>query len=434
MVEVISDVKENSFTFEDPDLDFIKAIKIKGADTVKKCFQCATCSGICNVTPNDNPFPRKQMLLASWGQKKQLLRDPDIWLCHQCSDCTAYCPRGANPGEVINSIRKYVIEYFSFPKIFGKYISDIRYLPIFVAVPGIALAIILMLTGHFKIPEGVIQYQKLFPVSMIEGIFIPITLFASVALGMGVYNYLKQIDLSYNLFKNLFKANFGQSILSLSKDVFLHDKFNKCEVKKNRHSSHLLVFYGFIGLVITTSWATFNYYLLKSHPPYPMLSPFKFFANISAVVIFVGLGLMIINRIINAKDAKTGSFFDWFFIIVLSLTVLTGILSELFRLLGIRKIAYPTFFSHLHFTSMLFLFAPYTKFAHALYRPAALLYLAVKEGRGISDSLLPSLPAILSNPAEVFNFLPNALKNLVNKALSAAAPPNPDPEGLISSS
>ena len=106
-----------------PDLDFIAQVKGLGGETLKKCYQCATCSVACPIAPDDSPFPRKEMIAASWGLKDKLIKNGDIWLCHQCGDCTDLCPRGAAPGDVLAAVRSVAIEEYAQPKALANHIA-----------------------------------------------------------------------------------------------------------------------------------------------------------------------------------------------------------------------------------------------------------------------------------------------------------------------
>src|SRR3989338_1427161 len=137
------------------DLNFINDVISSGGESLKKCFQCATCSVVCNVTPDDKPFPRKEMLQAQWGLKDKLLANPDIWLCHQCSDCTAYCPRGAKPGEVLGAIRKMSLQEFSVPGFMVKMVNQPKFLLVLLAVPALLYILIIasrVFFGDVSIP------------------------------------------------------------------------------------------------------------------------------------------------------------------------------------------------------------------------------------------------------------------------------------------
>ena len=132
----------------EPDLDFVRDVIDSGGDTVKKCFQCATCSVVCPLSPSDGPFPRKQMIEAQWGLKDKLVKDPDIWLCHNCTDCSTYCPRGAKPGDVLNALRKKAIEYYSYPSIIAKMVGDKKALPLLFGVPAALLLLVILFTNR----------------------------------------------------------------------------------------------------------------------------------------------------------------------------------------------------------------------------------------------------------------------------------------------
>jgi len=361
-----------------PDLSVVKQIISSGGESLKKCYQCATCSVVCKLSPDDSPFPRKEMINAQWGLKDKLVSDPDIWLCHQCGDCTAYCPRGAKPGEVIGAIRKMTIGHYAFPEFLATMVGNIKYLPLLIAFPVLFLLAVLGATGHLHIPEGEIVFGHLMPHTIIDAVFVPVFMFAAMVFAGGVLRFWKNIHGQCNG-----KCSFASiipALISVKLEILAHNRFRKCEVNKGRAIAHMGVLYGFIGLAITTALAVFYLYILDRHSPYPLNSPLKIIGNISAIALLVGITLMVINRFKVKAQAGIGSYFDWLFIWVIYTVVLSGILSEVTRLLGIAMIAYPIYFLHLVSVFFLFFYAPYSKLAHMVYRTIAMVY-ARKAGR-----------------------------------------------------
>ncbi len=367
-----------------PDLEFVRNIMDSGGESLKKCYQCATCSVVCNVTPDDKPFPRKEMIHAQWGLKDKLFGNPDIWLCHQCSDCTAYCPRGAKPGEVLNAVRKLSIERYALVGFLGKALGDPKYLPLLLAIPVVIFLAALGIQGHLGLPEGKIVYAEQFmKVPYIDIIFGAAALFAVVGFFSGMMRYWK--DLAANCGQPT-KMTLGRAITATITEFLAHKKFKKCEVTVDRSKSHLFVFYGFVGLAITTTWAIaylygnelfgiqkfaiFNF----GESPYPLYDPMKIVGNVSALTLLVGVMWVINNRNKNAAKAGGGSYYDWLFISVVATIVSTGILSEVLRLADVAVLAYPIYFVHLVSVFFLFAYAPYSKMAHMVYRATALIY------------------------------------------------------------
>jgi len=362
-----------------PDLQFVKRVMAAGGDTVKKCYQCDTCSVVCNLTPDEKPFPRKEMLQAQWGLK-EVLSDPDIWLCHQCSDCTVYCPRGANPGEVLGVLRQMAIEKYATPPLLAKAVGDPKFLPLLIAFPMLLLMLALKLTGHWNIPEGTIVYSHLFPTLLVDAIFVPAFFFAVAVLAKGALAFWQDINAPHP-WRVKVEGNLVGNLIATLKDILFHNRFRTCETTYTRSTNHLFLVFGFIFLLIVTTWGFLNEWVFHNEPPYFLLSPIKLLAMVGTASLLYGIWNLIKERQANAEKAGYGSYYDWFLIYVIFAVGATGLLSWLFRLVHIRILAYPTYFLHLTAIFMLFFYAPYTKLAHIVYRTVAMLH-ARMSGRG----------------------------------------------------
>lgn len=381
-----------------PDLNFVNAIIQGGGESLKKCYQCATCSVVCNLTPDDNPFPRKEMIYAQWGMKDKLFGNPDIWLCHQCSDCTAYCPRGAKPGEVLNAVRKLSIENYAVPRFLGKAVGNPGSLVMLLAVPVVIFLLILAFLGHLNLESirneaGNIAYSSLIKSYYIDGVFVPIFFFAVFSLAIGVSRYWKDMVKTTGINP---KGNISAAITGTIGDILSHKRFEMCNLTKTRKLAHMLVFFSFIGLAVTTAWAVLYLYgyeimhamgktpysWLRGPSPYPLSDPMKWLANLSAIALLVGIIMVISNRKSNAEKAGKGGYYDWLLIYIIFAIMATGILSELFRLADLALLSYLIYFSHLVVVFFLFAYAPFSKMAHMLYRATAMVF-AKATGRDV---------------------------------------------------
>lgn len=382
-----------------PDLGFIRDIKALGGDSAKKCFQCATCSGTCPIAPNAKPFPRKEMLWATWGLRDRLLSDPDIWLCHQCNDCSDICPRGGNPGDVIAAIRNTAFQYFAVPSFMGRMLSSAKYLPILFGIPIAILLAFMGATGHLGIPEGPVVYDKMLyhytlhlgglerHIAGVDFIFVPFAGLMTLMMALGVMKLWKGMNENVFIPTSATRLSTVQAIVATLTEFLAHKQFTKCEANKPRYNAHLYVFYGFAALFVTTMVVMMGTYLVDMKAPSAFMLneipayiiPIKILGNAGALVITIGLFKVYSYRM-KATDTGKNNYYDWVFFLVLAGVIATGILAEILRLVDVAILAYPMYFAHLVFVFFLLIYLPYSKFAHMVYRFTALVW-SKKNGR-----------------------------------------------------
>jgi heterodisulfide reductase subunit C len=94
----------------DPDFKFVLG-DMPGAEDIRRCFACGTCTGICPVS-RDNPAydPRKIIHMVILGLKDRLLSSEMIWHCTRCDTCQFACPQGVRMSTVINALRQMAVQ------------------------------------------------------------------------------------------------------------------------------------------------------------------------------------------------------------------------------------------------------------------------------------------------------------------------------------
>ena len=373
-----------------PDPDLLHRLLGSGGEDLRKCMQCATCSAVCEVTDGRHPSPRKEMLWAQWGLRDRLMGDADLWLCHQCGDCTLRCPRGARPGDVMAALRRECLIHYSTPRAFGRWANHPRSLlwlflgaaAVLIAAAGAwqwsgAAATELSMTG----PRIVFPFWTALPHWLLGTVFSLLVAFDVAVLARGAKRFWRGLNATSLQPGPLQPVH---SLRAAFRRIAWHDDFGLCASSKSRRTHHLLVVYGVVALVLTDLWViTARWNPLLDGLVYPLgfWNPWKMMANLAGLAVALGATLMLAERSRRPETAGATTYSDAVLLGLLILIALTGFASELLHFLRIEPLRYAAYSVHLVSVFALLWMLPYSKLAHVMYRTLAVVH-AERTGRG----------------------------------------------------
>ncbi|MDD6182077.1 MAG: quinone-interacting membrane-bound oxidoreductase complex subunit QmoC [Desulfovibrionaceae bacterium] len=380
-----------------PDMEFVRELQAAGGESLKKCFQCATCSVACPVSPANNPYPRKEMVWASWGLKDKLEKDVDLWLCHNCGNCADLCPRGARPADMMGAARNMIYKNLTQPSIIGKWMSSAKGLPFLFGIPALFWLFIWWIRSFSngwcpRTEDGRIVFGNIFVGDYIIDPLFMLTFFGACFI---LYRGVMKLWAGFKpegqvLMVDKTKPWYMHLVDVVWEEIITHKKFSDCgadKEKSSRKNGHMLLFYSFVILAIVTAvvagghWVGKLVPVIKIETPMPLLFPVKILANIGALMLLGGLSVLTVRRIKLNPKYQASSFQDWYLLGIIWCVALTGILAQCFRLVDVAPPAFFLYYLHLVFVWMLFAYLPWSKLGHLVYRTAALVYVRMY-GRG----------------------------------------------------
>jgi len=368
----------------EPDVGFITEVMGLGGEDLKKCYQCATCAVVCPISPDNKPFPRKEMIAASWGLKDKLVGNADIWLCHNCGDCTTMCPRGAKPGDVLGAVRAYAVQEYATPKKLAQMVNDPKKLPVLLAIPAVlflVVGLLLKMVGldwlNFSPTGDEISHAHFIHTTLVDIIMIPTFFFSVSVFALGLKRFLTDIhkdalQSGKTDKEKIDPKGFVEALVRVILPILKHSKFTECGENQDRAISHMMVLFGFIGLFIVTNIFFVVLYIFGIHGPYSQLNPVKLLANVAGISLIIGAALMIKDRL--SKKDQVSAYKDWFIVGLALALGLTGMLTQMTRLGGAAGLSYTIYFIHLICVWSFFAYLPFSKFAHIIYRTVAMTY------------------------------------------------------------
>jgi quinone-modifying oxidoreductase subunit QmoC len=243
--------------------------------------------------------------------------------------------------------------------------------PVLFLLPALVLAAILLWAP--KEPAGQFEFANAFPIPILEALFFTVSGLVAVAFAISIRRFLAAM-------RQPGSGGVTQGLVPALRIIASHERFAQCADNRSRYWGHLLVLWGFAGLALVGTIIGIGTMVNVIRTPLDLLHPAKIFANVCAVVILAGLAFLFVDRVGNSRNRAASTYFDWFFLLTLGGVVATGVLSEVLRLSEATAM-FPVYFVHLVLVLTLFLYAPYSKFAHLAYRTIAIAAVKAAEKR-----------------------------------------------------
>ena len=79
-------------------------LRISGVN-VRKCMKCGKCSATCPSYDEMEYHPHNFVAMVDSGDIEKLMESDSIYKCLSCMACVERCPRGVEPGKLVEAVR-----------------------------------------------------------------------------------------------------------------------------------------------------------------------------------------------------------------------------------------------------------------------------------------------------------------------------------------
>ena len=350
------------------------------------CNACRYCEGFCAV------FPAMTRRLEFGKADIHYLAN----LCHNCGACLHACPYApphefaVNVPQAMAQVRGQTYADYAWPPALGALYKRNGLTLALALAAGLALFLVLavMMKGTLFHEPLAGNFYAIFPHNLMVSMFGPIFLFAALALGLGVHKFWRDVSPGEASVAAVAEATKREAALEAAANV-LRLKYldgghgEGCNDADDaftlwRRRFHHFTFYGFMLCFAATCMATIYHYAFNWQAPYAYTSVPVLLGTVGGIGLLIGpAGLLWLNlrRHPMHGDAAQKPM-DRGFIALLFFTSLTGLALLAWRDTSAMALLLAI---HLGVVMALFLTLPYGKFAHGIFRSAALLKWAIEK-------------------------------------------------------
>jgi hypothetical protein len=339
-------------------------------------------------------FPRRGIRALQMGLKDTLHKSVDPWLCYYCGECTETCPRDANPGELMMTLRRYLTSVYDWTGIsrlfYTKKIWEVGFIGFFALLVIVLFALFLPpASGLFTNPSAFVNDQGGVMINNLSGGIGGSRFLHFIELGdwtmaiiigglllSNIFHMWYKVILSDTRVKVPFFSYIAEFYKLITHFAF-QPKFSKCEDKKYWYG-HFLLMSGYTIMFIMIVAILPKFQIEEVKPWYHWQRLLGYYATFGILFFIVYVFIRRVKR--NDIKLKFSHLSDWLFLILLFLTTATGILVHIFRVNGMPLATYYVYVVHLAIlVPMLMVEVPFSKWSHLAYRPFAVYFASLKK-------------------------------------------------------
>jgi len=373
---------------------FIEKVKKFGAFDISACFNCGTCTAVCPLSKDDTTFPRRIIRYAQIGAEELMISSKELWLCYYCGECSDTCPRQAEPGEFMASARRYAISSFEPLGVARLLYTSKLFTTVFMAFLTIIFGVIMLSKSGpmiFEKPSffSTDKLQGFIPFEVIHTTGIIVIILAAIAAFVGIGMMTKKVSAGVKLPSREKKesdrgifARFWSAVKYVIEEMTLENRYRDCEEEpktpwyRARWFVHWSIMWGFIGLGTATALDYIILLTVGKDPgqPVPLWNPPRLLGTLAGILLVYGTSLALAWRYKKVDKYHSHSLSsDWLFLWLMFLAGITGFALEIAIYLPRGTVwGYMVFLIHVILGMEIVFILPFSKFAHAVYRPLAL--------------------------------------------------------------
>ncbi len=343
-------------------LDFSTELKKFGADNFQACYNCGTCTAVCSLSTEEDSFPREMVRFGVLGLEDDISSSLKPWLCYYCGECSETCPREANPGELMMSLRRWLTGKYDWTGLSGLLYKSwaLTVIAFFLIAAGV---IVFSIYEDFS-STVIMHFGHSFEIAAIAGVFSLILL--PNIIRMWWFTILRPKV-------NVPIGAYFKGIWELIVHMFTQKQSLDCEDESRlRWFEHFILVLGYLALLFTTivlDWfGTDNIFVIV-------------LGYVESTVIFVVTLHFVSSRVKKNREInKFSQPSDWLFVIWLFLMGLTAFIVRLFIDLNLLENNFWMYLFHLIILAQwALIIVPFGKWTHFLYRSFAMYFNKLKE-------------------------------------------------------